>query len=169
MIPRPATPGSALEDAASRERQHPVLDVLYAAPNVWHLVGSRCSRPFRRTIDEGLTGDDLPNLWLTSSMYSRRPGDGIIDTFTNVKRGLFTDNWYGYARWVPEPNPLDLDRFIIAVKRDNLDGGWIADVRELDGCVSHGDTAPAAVVNVAEAWQGVIDARVDSIEQETSA
>ncbi len=48
----------------------------------------------------------------------------------------------------------------IEAEQDELDGGWIASCRELQGCVSQGDTEKEALDNLLEAISGVIEARM---------
>lgn len=58
-------------------------------------------------------------------------------------------------------------RFTVVLEEDELDGGWIASVVELPGCMSQGDTEEEALENVVDAIGGVIQARMSaSLSQE---
>lgn len=54
------------------------------------------------------------------------------------------------AKWV----------FTVRLEADELDGGYIAEVIELPGCVSQGDTEREALENVVDAIGSVLTARM---------
>ena len=54
---------------------------------------------------------------------------------------------------------MALSELTIRLTADELDGGWVAEVVELPGCASEGETVEEALRNIAEAYEGVTDAR----------
>lgn len=48
----------------------------------------------------------------------------------------------------------------VELERDELDGGWIAEVVELPGCMSQGETEAEALDNVLEAFREVLAAKL---------
>jgi predicted RNase H-like HicB family nuclease len=48
----------------------------------------------------------------------------------------------------------------VALERDELDGGWIAECVDLPGCMSQGETEEEALENLSDAIGGVLAVRV---------
>lgn len=63
--------------------------------------------------------------------------------------------------------PRDARRLALTVEleEDLLDGGWIASVVEVPGCISQGDTEDEAVENVMDALSGILQARPGPIRE----
>lgn len=59
----------------------------------------------------------------------------------------------------PRPRAAEGPRFSVRVKRDTLDGGWIAEIVQMPGCMSQGETREEAVDNVIEALREILVAR----------
>ncbi len=51
--------------------------------------------------------------------------------------------------------------FTVSVEEDKLDGGYVAAVVDLPGCMSQGETFEEAVDNVMDAFHEVLTARVE--------
>lgn len=51
--------------------------------------------------------------------------------------------------------------FTIRVERDDLDGGYVASVDELPGCMSQGETQQEALANVNEAILAVLEVKAE--------
>jgi predicted RNase H-like HicB family nuclease len=51
--------------------------------------------------------------------------------------------------------------FIITLEPDELDGGWVAECRDLPGCVSQGETQHEALENILDAIGGILTARME--------
>lgn len=49
--------------------------------------------------------------------------------------------------------------YTIAIDKDELDGGYIATVMELPGCMSQGETEIEALKNIVDAIEGVLNVR----------
>jgi len=49
---------------------------------------------------------------------------------------------------------------LVDVRRDDLDGGYVAEVVDMPGVMSQGDTEEEALENVVEAWSEVVTARL---------
>jgi predicted RNase H-like HicB family nuclease len=49
----------------------------------------------------------------------------------------------------------------VRVRKDELDGGWVAECPELPGCFSQGETEDEALRNISDAIAGIISLRVD--------
>lgn len=56
--------------------------------------------------------------------------------------------------------PTSIWNFTVELEEDELDGGWIASVPELPGCMSQGETEAEAMENLADAVGGVVQARM---------
>jgi predicted RNase H-like HicB family nuclease len=54
----------------------------------------------------------------------------------------------------------------VRVKRDELDGGWVAECTDLPGCFSQGETRDEALYNLSDAIAAIISLRM---EQQLSA
>jgi predicted RNase H-like HicB family nuclease len=53
-----------------------------------------------------------------------------------------------------------MTKFTVQLRRDELDGGWIAECVDLPGCVSDGDTVDEALQHLMEAITGVLSVRL---------
>ncbi len=51
----------------------------------------------------------------------------------------------------------------VRVRRDELDGGWIAECVDLPGCFSQGETEDEALANLSDAISEVISLRMDEL------
>jgi predicted RNase H-like HicB family nuclease len=57
--------------------------------------------------------------------------------------------------------------FTVYTRQDPVDGGFVAWVRELPGCISDGDTEAEALDNLSEALLGVLAVRLEDAEPRT--
>lgn len=54
----------------------------------------------------------------------------------------------------------------VRLAQDELDGGWVAEVLELPGCMSQGETKDEAIENVMTAFSEVMAVRVEGQQPE---
>jgi predicted RNase H-like HicB family nuclease len=58
---------------------------------------------------------------------------------------------------VTSPLRLSDARILVEIRADDLDGGYVASVVGLPGCLSQGETVGEALRNIADAYEGVRD------------
>jgi predicted RNase H-like HicB family nuclease len=64
--------------------------------------------------------------------------------------------------------PVRSAHLTVRVQRDPLDGGWVAEVIQLPGCMSQGETREEAVENVMEAFREILVAQAMNDLEESS-
>lgn len=61
----------------------------------------------------------------------------------------------------PFTAPEGLFKFTVILTKDRLDGGYIAEVPEIPGCLSQGDTTDEAFENILEAVAEILGVRLE--------
>lgn len=67
------------------------------------------------------------------------------------------------SRWIIAEDYLDLPHHIEITRSqpEDGDGGWVADILELDGCIAHGATPTELMDNIRRAMDAWISAELD--------
>ncbi len=58
-------------------------------------------------------------------------------------------------------NKSSYGSFRIALEPDEVDGGYVAECLDLEGCFSEGDTQESALANIGEAIEGVCESMME--------
>jgi predicted RNase H-like HicB family nuclease len=80
----------------------------------------------------------------------------MLSTLRRILLRFESDRDAGHATWT----------LTVLVQEDPLDGGWVAEVPELPGCFSQGETRDEALYNLSDAVAGIVSLRM---EQQLSA